>query len=99
MGVKKPSCKALFYCLTPGVKILLILRLNSSEKCKPNGGLLPVFCTHFEHWYVFQELREEGNKISSNLANIRGVCRVISHVAVPSTNGIVYKQNIGRLHL
>ena len=78
------------------------LRLNSSEKepeYKPTGGLLPVFCTHFEHWYVFQELREEGNKIGSNLANICGVRCVISHVAVPSTNGIVYKQNIGCLHL
>lgn len=55
--------------------------------------------SHFEHRYVFQELREEGDKIGSNLANICGVRRVISHVAVPSTNGIVYKQNIGCLYL
>ena len=82
--------------------ISLVLRLIFSEKeleHEANGGLLPVFSTHFEHWYVFQELREEGHKIVSNLANIRGVRRVISHIAVPSTNWIVYKQHIGCLYL
>ena len=54
---------------------------------------------HFEHWQVLQELREERHKVCSNLANIRGVCRIFGHVTVPSTNWIVHKQHIGYLHL